>query len=99
MVRSELAHAMRRPSTALPDPSSASAVSGKAEPTATVAVRGEITTDATEPPGSSESPLHARAATTNVASHRRFDCLNGIDYIKNAGIRPIARSYWPFAAH
>ena len=72
---SPLAQTTLCPWSALPDASSTSAVSGTLAPTATVAVFGVMTTEATEPPsGSRESLLHEVAAMTSIASHHVFSC-------------------------
>ena len=80
MAGSALAQTTLIPVSVFPAASSTSAVNVTFAPTATVAVGGVMTTDATSPPplGSSESPLHEMAATMTAASHRTLDCENRI---------------------
>src|SRR5262245_38809205 len=77
---SALAQTTLIPVSALPDASSTSATNVTFAPTATVAVGGVMTTEATAPPpGSRESPLHDVAAMMiAAASHRALDCENRI---------------------
>jgi hypothetical protein len=77
---SALAQTTLIPVSVFPAASSTSAFNVTFAPTATVAVDGVMTTEATSPPplGSRESPLHEMAATMTAASHRTLDCDNRI---------------------